>query len=418
MNKDFLGRVTALVLVILLSGGQLFLPRLPLLVAFLILMGGIKLGTNWRLSKRMFAPVALVLFILSLEVTRGSSDPLQVVIRAANFLCALLLLNIYAIRGVSLLQSDLLAVLRYLPHQTIATSILATVAPFLFFTIPGTVVKTFLFVLYHHTPDSGGHAIVRPDGFFWEPGIVQLYLCILLILSVHHSKPKTTILTIVVAIAATQSTTGLLNLCIILCSIFVTQFSGRGLKLLDPKVIGSLAIALVVIPISIGNIQEKVSGELKGSFYARSYDTLAGIEVATKYPWTGIGFTLETYLSESRRAVIDLDEYSSDVFSEREGNSNGIVTLLYTMGLPIGGLMIIGILRQRIIPKKYIAGPILIISLLSEPLTLFPFFLLLALSGIMRRPKHEQNLVESEKSMRNGKVDAASKIAAQSDLVT
>lgn len=401
MNKNLLGRVTALILVVLLSGGQLFIPRLPLLLAFLALMVVIKIGTNWRVSRRLFVPVALVIFILALELTRGASDAMQIVIRTANFLCALLLLNIYSIKGFRLLQNDLLVILKYLPHQTIATTVLAAIAPFLFFNIPGTVVETFLFILYHHSPETGGHMLVRPDGFFWEPGILQLYLSILLILSIHHGKPKVDILLIVIAIILTQSTTGLLNLSIILLLSLLTVFYRQRRAIWNPKVVGSLGLAVVVLTLFIGNLQEKVSGELRGSFYARNYDTLAGIEVITNNPWIGIGFTLETYLAESRNAIIELDEYSSTAFSEREGNSNGIVTLLYTMGIPLGGLMVLGLVRQQAIPRRFMATPILVFSLLSEPLTLFPVFLLLSLSGLMRRRRLKSQTAEKVSDMPN-----------------
>jgi len=378
-------RIGALFLAILLSGGHVYYPRITLIALFALLMLLNRLGTGWRISSQLTKPALLVGVVMIIELLRPATEPEQWITRLVNFSAGLALLNMYVTLGKDRLHRDLFAVVRYMPYQAIGTVALALISKDLFTPIGmadpvgGETGWTFLYLFNFH--GLGALGLVRPDGLFWEPGVFQIFLGLNLIICLWSRQSYYTIITAIGAILLTQSTTGLIGLCLILAYyVFDTAWRRGARRGFWPAILVG-ALLIPATSIASGNLEDKITGDQRGSYYARSYDTLAGLNIVWNHPITGIGFSLDEYLIESRIDTVALKEYSESAFEERQGNSNGIVTLLYSMGIPIALLFILGILRQNLLDPSPVIVIILTISLLSEPLTLFPFFLMLALSG-------------------------------------
>jgi len=76
--------------------------------------------------------------------------------------------------------------------------------------------------------------------------------------------------------------------------------------------------------------------------------------------------------------------YERRAESTEKGSSNSITYLMAAMGFPISIFLIYCLFKQKLFNhKKGIFITIVIISILSEPLLLRPFFLILILSGMM-----------------------------------
>jgi hypothetical protein len=371
-------RQLALFVAILLSGGHLFYPRLPLLALFVFLILLAPQNPMRRMHKAIAPAICVVVAVLLIEILRLDSGLAQVAIRGANFLAALLLLNTYFAVGRDVFQRDLYKVLRFFPLQALATVGLAYIAPGLFTLAHDSGVYGFGYLLYYHV---GALGLARPDGFFWEPGIFQIFLNLYLFMAVWLYRSKTDAALAIVAIILTQSTTGLLVLALQILAFlahYVWQYRGKG-KIVIVAML--LPILLVVAGVASQVLFEKMTGEFRGSFYARNFDTVAGLQVAMDHPMLGIGFNADAYASRSSSIDIAVGEYNSSSFNQGRGNTNGIVTFLYTMGVVLGSIFLVALLRQTAFRSVVVVPLILLVSLLAEPLTLTPFFLFLAFSG-------------------------------------
>ena len=136
----------------------------------------------------------------------------------------------------------------------------------------------------------------RLCGFFWEPGIYQIYLNIFLILQLNKYKEKLWIFATILSIILTVSTTGYIILSIILLyELFKKLHTTKNIFI----VIAVMIVAAVGFgygyKIVTGNISDKVSGENQGSFFARQADVIAGLTIAYENPLIGIGANTERF---------------------------------------------------------------------------------------------------------------------------
>lgn len=375
-------RRLALFTAMLLSGGHLFYPRIGLLAVFIALVTLLPQSSFRRVHRAIVPVIILIFIVLFLEAFRIESGIGRVFIRGANFFVAVLLLNLYMLQGMDVFREDFYYITRIFVFQTIATVVIFLILPGVFSAHPGTGVKTFHYILYYHSTVSGGMGLVRPDGFFWEPGILQIYLNLSLFLSIWIFRSNAIVILTAIAIFLTQSTTGVLILTFqIFAYLSYTSFSGSGsYKILRTFLLVPLAIPLY--PLAQDALNEKMNGELRGSFYARNYDAFAGWDLALENPLLGIGFDPQSYLKKTSIYDVQLEEYSADAFNQVRGNTNGIIIIFYSLGFPLGAFFIAGIFTQTAIKSTIIVPVLLFISLLSEPTTLTPIFLFFIFSGV------------------------------------
>ena len=144
--------------------------------------------------------------------------------------------------------------------------------------------------LFFYTPSKGivnvfGFEFCRNQGFFWEPGILQIYLNMLFFLEAFVMKKKKAILIFIAfLIVTTYSTTGLMLL--ILQLIIYAKSEMKKNIIILPIV---LALIIPIYLVFNLNIDSKIQGEKESSFQKRIFDLTQPLFIALENPLTGIG---------------------------------------------------------------------------------------------------------------------------------
>ena len=252
------------------------------------------------------------------------------------------------------------------------------------------VLHTFNYLFFYNPERSAfnilGLDFVRNQGWFWEPGINQIYLNILLYLEgLVFKRNKWIILLTVFAIFTTYSTTGIIIMMIILLFIFISSMKKRPILIFL-----AISVAIPFYFIAKSNIEEKLE---TSSFQKRYFDLVQTISITKDYPLTGIGLD-DTYFSEFRSNHFINDNFLNSfeestnlemkAKSTDKGSSNSVTYLILSMGVPISFFLFYCLFKQTLFRhKKGIFMTVVLISVFSEPLLLRPFFLILIVSGMM-----------------------------------
>ncbi|MEL7318095.1 MAG: O-antigen ligase family protein [Pseudomonadota bacterium] len=382
-------RQIALLAGILMSGGLLIIPREPVLV--IVVATCFLLRNPLRLFRPEFALIWVVLLAVGgvVLVGGGSFQLTPLIIRYANFLAGLALLLIYINERRSTLADDLYPILKLMAFQAVLTPIAYILFSqyFFVFRVFDTEYVTFNFLFTFHEFQDFGALFKRPDGFFFEPGVFQIYLNVFLFIALFVRRQRVFDIALgAIAVLATQSTTGVV--------ILIIQFAAAYLRWLRSADRGQKLGVLVFVPIIMlplaayasYNVTEKFYGVFRGSAEAREYDLRTGVSVALEQPLTGIGFDYEKYYDIASRVGYREAKLSKDNITER-GNTNGIVVLLYSLGFPLALVFLFGLLRQRLFRPSVVMAAIAGLSLISESLSLTPFFLMMIFSGLLIQPK-------------------------------
>lgn len=368
----------------LLSGGLLIFPRVPLL---LLLMGLCiaERGYRFTFDRRMTGITAMLAAVLLLTMLRpGGVDLASVAVRFANFVAGLMLLLVYLESPRGSLAEDLQAILQWLALQAVLTVPLAIVAQPLFIVVDvnETLYNTLGWIFTHHESLTGIDLLPRPDGFFYEPGVFQIYLNIYLYVALFVTRRWGHAALALLAVLATQSSTGL-AIALMLVAAMAWQSVRRGSwsnRLL--RLLALLALLAPVAWVAQANIADKLFGEARGSAWARQYDLLTGLNVIAANPVLGIGFEHERYLAESASLGF-ADTLLDGRLTERRGNTNGIMFVAYSLGIPLALPFVVGMFRQRFFAHRLLFGLLLFTSFLSESIVFTPLFLMFIFSGLL-----------------------------------
>ena len=245
------------------------------------------------------------------------------------------------------------------------------------------VTKTYNYLFFFqekHTFNFFGIELIRNQGWFWEPGVNQVYLNILLYLEGFvFKRGKWMIPLIVFAIITTYSTTGIFLMIIILFFIFIKSIKR------NPIIYIFLGI-LITYPLyylAKSNIENK-SIENVSSMNKRIFDLVQPLSIAADNPISGIGLDIEHF--QKYRSEYHLsDETQSLLITEttEKGSSNSVTFLIAATGFPMSLFLLYCLFQQNLFTyRKGIFMTIIIISVFAEPLLLRPFFLILIVSGI------------------------------------
>ena len=139
------------------------------------------------------------------------------------------------------------------------------------------------------------------------------------------------------------------------------------------------------------NAVEKIQGEKEASFQKRYFDLIQPLFIALEHPLTGIGLDLEQFQNMRQEFYISSSSLSSlqeqtgvesKVRGTDKGSSNSVTFLFAAMGFPTTILLLYMFFKQQIIKeKKWLWMLIMVVSVMSEPLLLRPFFFLFIVSG-------------------------------------
>lgn len=248
-----------------------------------------------------------------------------------------------------------------------------------------------------------GWDFVRNQGWFWEPGVNQVYLNILLYLEcfVFKKRERWIIPLIIFAILTTFSTSGFIIMSIILLAMYLNSIF-RYLIRRNPIIIIALSFCFIIPSyyiaqkIVIPNIINKTAGDQESSFQKRIFDLIQCPCIAADYPFTGVGLDKEAFhdfrssyqMTDNCKVVSnyfeDLTGIQIQTTSTEKGSSNSITGLMAMIGLPFSFILLLFLFRQNLFNvKKGIFMSIILISVFFEPLLLRPFFLILIISGII-----------------------------------
>ncbi|WP_298470659.1 O-antigen ligase family protein [uncultured Erythrobacter sp.] len=388
-------RQIALFGAMLISGGLLSIPREPLLAIVLILCFALR--NPLRLFRPEFVLIWLLLIAVGAVALIGgeSFQLLPITIRYANFIAGLAMLLVYIDENRSKLADDLYPILKLMSFQSILTPIAVIVAGGLFttFQVNDTVYNTLFYVFTYHELIETGSLLKRPDGFFFEPGVFQIYLNIFLFICLFVRKHSWFDIGLAAfAVLATQSTTGVV--------IMMIQFGWAYLLWLKTanrrqKVGVFVFVPILLLPLAAYmtfNVSQKFYGALSGSAEAREYDLRTGLAVAAEKPLTGIGFDYEKYFDVSARVGYRDANLSRDNITER-GNTNGVVVLLFSVGIPLSIIFLLGLMFQRMFRPRFLFAGLIFLSLMAESLFFTPIVLMVAFSGLLIRPQRVTGLL-------------------------
>lgn len=383
-----LARQLALFCGMMMSGGIFFFPRIPTLVVIAALVFYLR-GPTFGIRKAM-GPIWILLAVV-LAVSIAASGTLHVAdtaIRFANFAGGILLLAIYLDKPRDQFARDYYQIGKLFSIQSILTIIAATVVPGLFMTLvsPGDNAdyQSLGFVLNYHVMLEDATRFHRPDGFFYEPAVFQIFLNIQLYLALFVFDNRKWGAAALLGVLATQSTTSLLISLILVATYYVRMFpTASALEKFAGAMLGPV-IAIPLLLISAHNFDDKFAGRSAGSTWARQFDAYTGLRIAANYPLLGIGFSRDDYKDKAYQFGYMETQLSDQALEVRtSGNSNGIVTLFYTMGFPLAFVFLFGLYRQRFFRMKPLVFALFFISLIAEPLSLNPFFLMFIFSGLL-----------------------------------
>lgn len=238
----------------------------------------------------------------------------------------------------------------------------------------------FFYIPQKYSFDILNFTMVRNQGLFWEPGVLQVFLNILLFLSLFVRRFKLFMVGLVsLAILTTLSTTGLLVM-LLQFIIYSTTVIRKNILLLP--IIISLFVGLYVV--TSLNLTDKILGDGATSFQVRLFDLVQPVLIATDYPLTGIGLDDQQYIEVRNRIDYNLWIEGISFDSVEKGATNSIMFFLASTGFPATIFLLLMLYRQTLITNyKNLFFVILVFSLMTEPLLLKPFFFIFVISGVI-----------------------------------
>ena len=237
----------------------------------------------------------------------------------------------------------------------------------------------FFYLKYTHSFSVLGIDLVRNQGIFWEPGVLQIFLNLLLFIISFVKKKRGLIFWLtVLAIFTTFSTTGLVVMFILLLISFGADIRKKILFL----PISVLLIALVYF-VTAANISDKLHGEGQYSFQARFFDLVQPLYMVYENPLTGVGLDDEQFMNTRQKTNFSLNLQALDFSNVNDkGSTNSIMFFLAAAGIPFTLMLLLMLYHQAfILEKRNLFFIFIIISLMTEPIMLRPFFLTFVISG-------------------------------------
>ena len=234
------------------------------------------------------------------------------------------------------------------------------------------------------TFDVFGIKIWRNQSIFWEPGILQIFMNMLLMLALRNKVGKRYILISIFLILSTFSTTGYFIMALLLMRYMVDLANSRRVSV-AVILIGSLGVIISSYALYY-NASLKFSGIHVSSFDLRMYDMRNALNILREYYLTGIGINPAIYLQlTSLYAPIGNSyyTYSVSIFDGIRGNTNSIVMVLINYGIFVGMFYYTLLYRQDIYREdRLLFFIIIVIANASVPLIFTHFFIFIALSSI------------------------------------
>ena len=172
--------------------------------------------------------------------------------------------------------------------------------------------------------------IVRNCGIFWEPGILQIYSNVgLLLYFIQGKKDIRVSLLYILCTLSTFSTTGFITL-----GLIILYFKFIFKKKCAKKIVGGI-LSLIVVTIILGALLIEKKENAYASFIYRTTDIEYGLKILSSHLLCGTGLNNNT-------------EFNS-YYQDARGNSNGLIAWMYQMGLM--GIIFLGVVMIRFLKR-------------------------------------------------------------------
>lgn len=234
-----------------------------------------------------------------------------------------------------------------------------------------------------------GIGFYRNQGIFWEPGVLEIMMNILVYIELFEYREKIKkIFLPAIIIISTSSTSGYILFAALLGLRYYEQLKiGKGFKKKFSTILAAVFIIGSFTPLLINEIAFKTSTGVD-SANMRQYDMLMGLAIIKDNPIFGIGPNKNRYIAETNKYQIIVGE---NVTYDTRASSNVFTTLFASFGIPFALLFIFSLYRQNIFTKKKFFFIIIFVGLMSEPVVFVDLYFLWIMSGTYK-PKNSQML--------------------------
>lgn len=241
-----------------------------------------------------------------------------------------------------------------------------------------TFFNVFFYLGDTHLFSVFGFDMSRNQGIFWEPGVLQIVLNLLLFIESFIFKRRGFIFSAtILGIISTFSTTGLF---VMLIQLFISFF-----KIVKTKTYLAPLFLIVlggVFLVAEVNVRDKLSGSGQLSFQARFFDLVQPFQILIDNPLTGVGLDDEQYVEVRQQPKYSLNLGVLDFSNRSKGSTNSVMFFLAAAGIPFSLLVFYLLYYQQFFFEMRLWFFIfIVISLMTEPLLLRPFFLTFVMSG-------------------------------------
>ena len=282
-------------------------------------------------------------------------------------------------------------VLKFIRWHALISAVFISALPFLFTThitndYTGYDAYSSLFIFFklskQYAFEIFGLSLTRNQGLFWEPGVLQFYLNLLLFMQLYVFKPKPLGIVLTVAALLTTYSTSAYLIMLIVGSIAIVQSIKRRPGIYFPL---TVLVLLLFIPFVQANVENKFNGEEHNSSLARIMDVVQQAVVIESNFMTGVGIDEERYaIIRSQYKIKGYYEDQTQTVAIDRGSTNSILFILATIGIPMGVLWLYAYIWQPFIQhKKLLFSILILLAVFVEPLLLKPFFLTLMMGGFM-----------------------------------
>jgi len=292
--------------------------------------------------------------------------------------------------------SDITVLLRFYMYFTLVHIIFLFIGQSLFQTVDfNPYYRQIGYVLWY--VNNGGPAFLnnhRICGLAWEPGIWQMYLNMNLLMMFYLKRKTIEILLSILAITLTFSTTGLVIMLFVILSYFVYIKSIKKIK----TIIVPLLILFSLSTFMINNFTDKLEGKGATSSMVRFGDFRLGIKMLQRSPI--IGEDPKSTLNSSDKLISDVREenWNDSLVGDKVGYLNaeivnGFFIFLLDFGLIVGGYLLYKTYCFNLFTNKKLKIlfiSIIMISLMSEPISRTGFFFFFVLAGMILYKKKEK----------------------------
>lgn len=236
----------------------------------------------------------------------------------------------------------------------------------------------------------------RNTGLFWEPGVYQLAANLYLFFCIKFDKKILQILIAALAVISSFSTIGLI---IILFNAyyFISKRTNFKILVILKYIPFIILLFYLFYPIFKTNITNKIN-DTNTSSLTRYRDLIIGIDLIKEKPFFGHGiFNIEYLLSNHKILQNESNIFSSTYINAAGqmsgGYTNGLLGLIIWFGLPASSIIYLFFLKNKFVYgenfiEKSIFNLIVILSLVSSPITYTSFFLILPFSYLIIEKKY------------------------------